>query len=82
MVTATLPVVDVTSAVVAEDITLGLTGAVPTYPERVTERERRRLAFGDPPPTEIEGYNRDDCLSTLRLAVWLEQRWTRAAGSH
>ena len=24
--------------------------------------------------TEIEGYNRDDCLSTLRLAAWLEER--------
>ena len=24
--------------------------------------------------TEIEGYNRDDCLSTLRLAEWLEER--------
>ena len=23
---------------------------------------------------EIEGYNRDDCLSTLRLAAWLEER--------
>ena len=28
----------------------------------------------DPLRTEIEGYNRDDCLSTLRLAAWLEQR--------
>ena len=26
----------------------------------------------DPLRTEIEGYNRDDCLSTLRLAAWLE----------
>ncbi len=33
-------------------------------------------AAGVPPPlrTEIEGYNRDDCLSTLRLAAWLEER--------
>ena len=28
----------------------------------------------DPLRTEIEGYNRDDCLSTLRLAAWLEER--------
>ena len=28
----------------------------------------------DPLRTEIEGYNRDDCLSTLRLAAWLEDR--------
>ena len=27
----------------------------------------------DPLRTEIEGYNRDDCLSTLRLAAWLEE---------
>ena len=27
----------------------------------------------DPLRTEIEGYNRDDCLSTLRLAEWLEE---------
>ena len=33
-------------------------------------------AIGIPEPlrTEIEGYNRDDCLSTLRLAAWLEDR--------
>ena len=32
-------------------------------------------AAGVPEPlrTEIEGYNRDDCLSTLRLAAWLEE---------
>ena len=32
-------------------------------------------AAGVPQPlrTEIEGYNRDDCLSTLRLAEWLEE---------
>ena len=28
----------------------------------------------DPLRTKIEGYNRDDCLSTLRLAAWLEER--------
>ena len=28
----------------------------------------------DPLRVEIEGYNRDDCLSTLRLAAWLEER--------
>ena len=28
----------------------------------------------DPLRTQIEGYNRDDCLSTLRLAAWLEER--------
>ena len=28
----------------------------------------------DPLRAEIEGYNRDDCLSTLRLAAWLEER--------
>ena len=27
----------------------------------------------EPLRTEIEGYNRDDCLSTLRLAAWLEE---------
>ena len=27
----------------------------------------------DPLRAEIEGYNRDDCLSTLRLAAWLEE---------
>ena len=32
-------------------------------------------AAGVPEPlrTEIEGYNRDDCLSTLRLVAWLEE---------
>ena len=28
----------------------------------------------DPLRTQIEGYNRDDCLSTLSLAAWLEER--------
>ena len=33
-------------------------------------------AAGVPGPlrAEVEGYNRDDCLSTLRLAAWLEER--------
>ena len=33
-------------------------------------------ATGVPGPlrAELEGYNRDDCLSTLRLAAWLEER--------
>jgi len=39
-----------------------------------------RLESGDaadvpgPLRTELEDYNRDDCLSTLRLAAWLEER--------
>ena len=41
-------------------------------------------AAGVPEPlrTEIEGYNRDDCLSTLRLAAWLEECRRDLAGSH
>ena len=41
-------------------------------------------AAGIPEPlrTEIEGYNRDDCLSTLRLAAWLEECRRDLAGSH
>ena len=36
----------------------------------------------DPLRTEIEGYNRDDCLSTLRLAAWLEERRREVVGPH
>ena len=51
-----------------------------TAPQTLIEVEAR-LEFGDaigilePLRTEIEGYNRDDCLSTLRLAAWLESCW-------
>ena len=47
---------------------------------RALIRFEARLESGDAAGTpdelraEIEGYNRDDCLSTLRLAEWLEER--------
>ncbi len=36
----------------------------------------------DPLRTEIEDYNRDDCLSTLRLAAWLEECRRELQGPH
>ncbi|MDP2958181.1 MAG: TM0106 family RecB-like putative nuclease, partial [Longimicrobiales bacterium] len=38
------------------------------------------LDGADPLLKEIEGYNRDDCISTLRLRDWLEERRTEVSG--
>jgi predicted RecB family nuclease len=47
------------------------------YAIRVTEHDlelARLLDVGEKAPRTVEGYNRDDCFSTLELRNWLEQQ--------